>query len=186
MQHLAEVSDCDLVTRFRVGDDAALGVLFARYEGPVFRFLLSILRDHHKAEDALQETFVQALRKGGEANPEGFRGWLFTVAHRQAMLQLRHAKRRPAATEEAVLCGVADDADAPETLTERADELRAVHELLTLLPEGQQAVIRLRVYDGLRFREVAERLGCPLNTALARMHDGLRRLRELWEGRDRE
>lgn len=185
MQPLADVSDSDLVARFRTGDDAALGGLFARYEGPVFRFLLSILRDHHKAEDALQETFVQALRKGDDASPDSFRSWLFTVAHRQAMLQLRQAKRRPAAADDDWLLGVADDAEAPESQADRADELRAVHELLTLLPEGQQAVIRLRVYDGLRFREVAERLGCPLNTALARMHDGLRRLRELWEGRDR-
>jgi RNA polymerase sigma-70 factor (ECF subfamily) len=39
------------------------------------------------------------------------------------------------------------------------------------------------VFDGLKFREVAERLGCPLNTALARMHDGIRTLRRLWEER---
>ena len=62
-----------------------------------------------------------------------------------------------------------------------ADDLRAVGELLLLLPDVQQQVIRLRVYDGLKFREVAEVLGCPVNTALARMHDGLTRLRSLWE-----
>jgi RNA polymerase sigma-70 factor (ECF subfamily) len=58
-----------------------------------------------------------------------------------------------------------------------------VVELLAELPAAQREVILLRVYDGLRFREVAERVGCPLNTALARMHDGLKKLRALWEAR---
>ena len=42
-------------------------------------------------------------------------------------------------------------------------------------------MIRQRVYEGKRFREIAESLDCPLNTALARMHEGLKRLRRLWE-----
>jgi RNA polymerase sigma-70 factor (ECF subfamily) len=52
---------------------------------------------------------------------------------------------------------------------------------LEQLPAGQREVIRQRVYEGKRFREIAAALGCPLNTALARMHDGLKRLRLLWE-----
>ena len=55
-------TDAALLARFRGGDASALDPLFARYEEPVFRFLFGVLRDHHAAEDALQETFVQALR----------------------------------------------------------------------------------------------------------------------------
>ncbi|HET6573053.1 MAG TPA: sigma-70 family RNA polymerase sigma factor [Fimbriiglobus sp.] len=175
-----ELTDAELLTRFRAGHDAALGRLFERYEGPVFRFLFGVLRDHHQAEDALQETFVQALRKADAIDPATFRGWLYTVAYQQGMLQKRRARRRPAAAEPGVLVGVAADA-GPDA--ERADDLRAVTELLAELPAAQREVIRLRVYDGLRFREVAERVGCPLNTALARMHDGLKKLRALWEAR---
>ena len=177
-------TDAELVARLRAGDDRALDALYRRYEGPVFRFLLGVLRDHHRAEDALQETFVQALRHADAAAPEAFRGWLFTVAHRQAMLLLRREKRLPTAAADDVLAGAADTQEAPDELLARGDDARAVRELLDRLPPGQQAVIRLRVYDGLRFREVADVLGCPLNTALARMHDGLKKLRELWEGRD--
>lgn len=186
MMAASDLSDPELVVRLQQGDDAALAILYARYEGPVFRFLFGILRDHHKAEDALQETFIQAIRKGSEVTSDGFRSWLFTVAYRQAMLQIRQSRRRPTFADEETLSGVADHAQTAELVSERADDLQAVHELLALLPESQQAVIRLRVVDGLRFREVAEQLGCPLNTALARMHDGLARLRELWEGRHRD
>jgi RNA polymerase sigma-70 factor (ECF subfamily) len=172
-------TDAELLTRFRAGDDAALGRLFERYEGPVFRFLFGVLKDHHQAEDALQETFVQALRKADAVDPATFRGWLFTVAYQQGMLQKRRARRVPAPAAAGALLGLVADAPAAD----RADDLRTVAELLAQLPAAQREVIRLRVYDGLRFRDVAERVGCPLNTALARMHDGLKKLRALWEAR---
>jgi RNA polymerase sigma-70 factor (ECF subfamily) len=174
-------TDAELLTRFRAGHDAALGRLFERYEGPVFRFLFGVLKDHHQAEDALQETFVQALRNADAIDPTTFRGWLYTVAYQQGMLQKRRARRTPSPAGPEVLVGVAADGAGPDA--ERADDLRAVSELLAELPAAQREVILLRVYDGLRFREVAERVGCPLNTALARMHDGLKKLRALWEAR---
>jgi RNA polymerase sigma-70 factor (ECF subfamily) len=171
------------LTRFRAGDDGALGRLFLRYEAPVFRFLFGVLKDHHQAEDALQETFVQALRKADAIDPATFRGWLYTVAFQQAMLLKRRLRRSPAPLASSDLLGLAADSPGPVLTADRIEELRAVSELLALLPTPQREVIRLRVYDGLRFRDVAERVGCPLGTALARMHDGLKRLRALWEAR---
>jgi RNA polymerase sigma-70 factor (ECF subfamily) len=178
----AQESDADLLTRFRHGDAAALETLFTRYEEPVFRFLIGVLRDHHAAEDALQETFVQALRKSDTVAGENFRSWLFTVAYRQAMLLKRQAKRQPAQAEEMLLLELIGDgpADLP---ARRADDAQSLRALLDLLPDAQRAVITARVFDGKTFREVAAAQGCPLNTALARMHDGLKRLRQLWEAR---
>ena len=177
----APPTDAELLTRFRTGDSAALEALFVRYEGPVFRFLFGVLRDHHAAEDGLQETFVQAIRYADAVTPEGFRGWLFTVAHRQAMLLKRKARRLPSPADDLVLLGLVADAD---TRADQLDEARAVRELLGRLPEPQRAVIAARVFEGKKFREVAADLGCPLNTALARMHEGLKKLRQLWEARD--
>jgi RNA polymerase sigma-70 factor (ECF subfamily) len=176
----AEPPDAELLARFRAGDDTALGPLFDRYEGPVFRFLVGLLKDRHQAEDALQHTFVQVLRFADAADPASFRGWLFAVAHQQAVLLRRKARRVPAGADADALLGLVGG-DDPATLAARADDARVLAELLASLPAAQQAVIRLRIYDGLKFREVAERVGCPLNTALARMHDGLKTLRHLWE-----
>src|SRR5262245_27284873 len=175
-------ADADLLGRFRAGDASALEPLFARYEGPVFRFLFGLLRDHHAAEDALQETFVQAIRYADDVAPDSFRGWLYTVAHRQAMLAKRRAKRLPSRADELALLGLVGD-EAADPPADRTDDARAVRELLDLLPAPQRAVIAARVFEGKKFREVAAALGCPLNTALARMHEGLKRLRQLWEAR---
>jgi len=171
-----------LLVRFRAGDSAALESLFTRYEGPVYRFLFGVLRDHHAAEDALQETFVQAIRYAEVVAPDAFRGWLYTVAHRQAMLTKRRAKRLPSQADDLVLLGLVGD-DAPEARADQSDDTRAIFELIELLPAPQRAVILARVVEGKKFREVADILGCPLNTALARMHEGLKKLRQLWEAR---
>jgi RNA polymerase sigma-70 factor (ECF subfamily) len=66
-------------------------------------------------------------------------------------------------------------------MAEHREDAQRLQALLQQLPSSQREVIRQRIYEGKRFREIAEALGCPLNTALARMHEGLKRLRLLWE-----
>jgi RNA polymerase sigma-70 factor (ECF subfamily) len=175
-------TDTELLARFRAGDSSALEPLFVRYEAPVYRFLFGVLKDHHGAEDALQETFVQALRYAETISGDAFRGWIFTVAHRQAMLLKRKEKRLPATAGDLALLGLVGDSSSDAAL-DRADDIRRVRELLDLLPSPQRSVIIARMFEGKKFREVAALLGCPLNTALARMHEGLKKLRQLWEAR---
>jgi RNA polymerase sigma-70 factor (ECF subfamily) len=176
---MLDPSDAILIGRFRAGDESALEGLCARYETPLFQFLVGILRDHHDAEDALQETFVRALQRLDGVDPDHLRGWLFTVAYHQAMLARRRHKE-PAAVLDRVAEAVSDPEPGPPVRAEKREEAVRLRQLLEQLPEGQREVIRQRVYEGKRFREIAATLGCPLNTALARMHEGLKRLRILW------
>lgn len=176
---MADPLDRDLLERFRRGDQAALVSICARYETPLFQFLLGLLRNHHQAEDILQETFVRALERLENVDPDHLRGWLFTVAYHQAMLARRRGKGKP------IPLGVdfplsVDPRPGPQELAECGDEARRLRELLDELPDGQREVIRQRIYEGKRFREIAQALGCPTNTALSRMHEGLKRLRSLW------
>jgi RNA polymerase sigma-70 factor (ECF subfamily) len=177
--------DADLLARFRSGDGGALEAVLARYEVPLFQFLVGILHNHHQAEDALQETFVRALQQVDGVDPDHLRGWLFTVAYHQAMLAKRKQKVRLAVSISAQgeeTNGLAPDREpGPLHLAEQQEEARRLRDLLDQLPPGQREVIRQRVYEGKRFREIADTLGCPLNTALARMHEGLKRLRLLWD-----
>ena len=180
--HPAELSDAELARRIAAGDTRAFEGLMRRHNRALFRTARAILRDDAEAEDALQETFVQAIRHADAVSPGAFRGWLFTVAHRQAMLAKRKARRLPVQVTDSELLSLVADEPA-EGVSDRADDARAVRELLELLPPPQRAVIAARVFEGKKFREVAADLGCPLNTALARMHDGLKKLRQLWEAR---
>jgi RNA polymerase sigma-70 factor (ECF subfamily) len=180
-------SDRELLEGFRAGDASALAALFERYEAPVFQFLVGLLRDHHQAEDALQETFVRALERLEGVDPDHLRGWLFTVAYHQAMLTRRRQKVRGELPQPALAAvgdpyaALADPGIGPEDQAERREDARRLRALLELLPAPQREVIHRRVYEGKRFREIAADLECPLNTALARMHEGLKKLRLLWE-----
>lgn len=177
---MSEESDARLIARFRSGDENALNDIFARYEVQLLQFLFGVLRNHHQAEDALQETLVRALEHLDGVDGDHLRGWLFTVAYHQAMLVKRRLKRAFASVDDQE-AGVSDAGPGPLLLVEKEDDARRLRELLEQLPPGQREVIRQRVYEGKRFREIAATLGCPLNTALARMHEGLKRLRLLWE-----
>jgi RNA polymerase sigma-70 factor (ECF subfamily) len=175
------LTDADLLSHFRAGDECALEVLFERYEAPLFQFLVGVLRDHHQAEDVLQETFIKALERHEDVDPARFRGWLFTVAYRHALLAKRRLRRRPPPAADAAALGLPDPGRAPPELAEAQEQAGRLRMLLEQLPAGQREVIRARVYEGKRFREIAAAMGCPLNTTLARMHEGLKRLRTLWE-----
>src|SRR3954451_1151047 len=164
---MSDLSDAELLERFRTGapqdSEAALVALMERYEAALFPFLVGMLRDHHQAEDALQETFVRALERLDGVDPEHWRGWLFTVAYHQALLVRRRRKRRAAGRLEP---SPAVPAPGPGPLEQAGDrdEARLLLRLLERLPSAQQAVIRQRVYEGKRFREIATDLHCPLNT----------------------
>jgi RNA polymerase sigma-70 factor (ECF subfamily) len=177
---MAEPADALLLSRFQSGDVRALNALLARHEGPLFQFLVGMLRDHHLAEDVLQDTFVRALERLDGVDGDHLRGWLFTVAYHQALLARRRQKSRPAVGL-APSAEPAEDCPGPHETAALRDDARRVGRLLARLPAAQREVIRQRVYEGKRFREIAAALGCPLNTALARMHEGLKRLRLLWE-----
>lgn len=177
-------SDSELLRRLRQGDDSALELIFERYERPLYLFLLGTLRDHHRAEDTLQETFVQALERLDGVDPAHLRGWLFTVAYHQAMLarrkQATRARRLPAADGNAEALALDPLPDPAEQAISR-EEADRCRQWLDELPAQQREVVVLRLYEGKRFRDIAADLGCPLNTALARMHQGLKKLRLLRE-----
>ncbi|VTS04536.1 RNA polymerase sigma factor [Tuwongella immobilis] len=177
---MSSLSDGELLAHFQAGDEFALEALFERYEQGLFHFLLGMLRDHHQAEDALQETFIKALEHIPSVRAESLKSWLYTVAYRQAMLTKRKQKRRAEQPEDAAL-GFAATELAPDDQVLRAEQVQQVRRLLDQLPPLQRDVIRARIYEGKPFRQIAQDQDCPLNTALARMHEGLKRLRTLWE-----
>jgi len=178
---MADESDANLILRYRSGDESALTAIMARYEAPLYHFLLGVLRNHHQAEDALQETVVRALEHLDGVDGDHLRGWLFTVAYHQAMLFKRRQQKVRFSSVEDHDETVSDAAPGPSRLAEQFDDAQRLRQLLEQLPPGQREVIRQRMYEGKRFREIAADMGCPLNTALARMHEGLKKLRTLWE-----
>src|SRR5688572_26851868 len=91
-------TDISTVERLASGDDAAADELFARYAGTVFSLACRIARDAAIAEDATQDTFVQAWRDASryDAGRGTVRSWLLTIARARTLDRLRSRQSRDA------------------------------------------------------------------------------------------
>lgn len=87
--------DDALVQAARAGDRQAFALLYHRYKPDVWNLAYLTMRNHHEAEDGLQETFVRALRAlSTNAQIEAVRPWLLTICRNVCLDRLRSAKRR--------------------------------------------------------------------------------------------
>lgn len=150
---LAEPNDADavLVARLRAGDEDAFEQLVARFQTPLFRYLRGLVADAELAEDLLQETFLRAFRAiGGLSDPATLRGWLYRIAHNQAISALR--RRRLVSW---LPLSLWQHLRAPEPATL---ESARVEQALAQLPAQLRAPLLLHLVAGFSYAEVAELL----------------------------
>jgi RNA polymerase sigma-70 factor, ECF subfamily len=177
------MTDEALVERLRAGDPAAGEDLAGRYYEPLMRYLQR-LAGPQQAEELFQQTWLSVLDHLDKFNPAsaggGFKAWLFRIATNKANDHWRSRGRERAAKEGLRL--VTDD-ELPHAghRLEATEQEKKLQRALEQLPENQKQVLMLRYYGNLKFVEIAEQLGCPLNTALGRVHKALIKLRQLME-----
>ena len=173
-----EPGDTDLLALARGGDSSALELLVTRHQGVVYRFLLSFLKDEDQAADTAQDTFLKALdRLDGFRGDSSFRTWLLAIARNEALGLIRaRERRREEALEQTEF--LPDDAEAPDDIAVRAEEVRRVRTALERLPEKQRLSVSLRLFDELSFREIGEIIGSAEGAARVNYHYGIGRLRE--------
>jgi RNA polymerase sigma-70 factor (ECF subfamily) len=162
---------------------------FAQFAKPLENFLIGILNNGAEASDALQATFVKLMEKGDTILQESaVKSWLFRVAYNEAMLTKRKngVKRRHFEKLAWHLTPNAACNQPADRITDQ-ERQREINKALDQLSTVQQEVVRKRIYEGLKFREIAEQLDIPLGTVLARMHTGLKKLKvELEENEVKE
>ncbi|HVP11565.1 MAG TPA: sigma-70 family RNA polymerase sigma factor [Phycisphaerae bacterium] len=184
----------ELIRGAQSGDPASFDRLVEQFATRIFGFLFRMTGSRHDAEDLMQEVFVRVVRTIGSYKHDGrFESWLFRIAANLARDRLRRLKRAPKmlggmlapsgdgdqGTSSASLeraAGVHEPADAALT---RGEEMDALNAALAKLPAGEREVLMLRHFSQLSFKEIAQAVGCPLGTALARAHRGLAHLRGL-------
>lgn len=169
------VNDAELVQKAKRGDDSALSELLYRYQDRIFTYLLKMLRHHHDAEEATQETFVNVVRNIRHYKEQGyFKSWIYKVAYHEGLRCLR--KRCPSDDQD-ILTEPADKGPSPDQQLFSAERLKEINAALNQLPEKEKQVILLRVYSDFTFKEIAELMDTPLSTALGRMRNGTMRLK---------
>jgi RNA polymerase sigma-70 factor (ECF subfamily) len=163
------------------GDEAAFVGLFREVQPRLLRYLRAVCGGD--AEDIAAETWLQVVRGlarfSGDA--QGFRGWVFTIAHARTVDAWRASARRP----EIVTDTVPDQATERDVLgdVEEIISTEAAMALLRELPEAQAQVLMLRVVAGLDVTKTAEVLGRTPNHVRVLAHRGLRALAAVLEER---
>ena len=149
-------------------------VLIDAHRDDVYRFLRASVGPHD-ADDCFQETFIAALRAYPRLRADSnLRGWLFTIAHRKALDTHRARGRRAIPVEE-----------LPESVGEPLLNGAGDPELWRMvgeLPTKQRAAVLLRFAGDLAYREIGDATGTPEEAARRNVHEGLKKLREVWHG----
>ena len=161
--YTATVDDADLATRAQSGDSAAWAAIYDRYADRLHDYCWSILRDHHEAEDALQDAFVTAAARIGQLrDPARLRPWLYAVCRTSALGRARRrAKAVPTEDVGSMSATEAPFADEPDI-----GELRQiVWDAAAGLAPRDRAVLELHLRHDLVGQDLAEALGVSAHHA---------------------
>ena len=173
----------DLVVRAREGDHGAFSELAARSIGRLTAAARMIMRDEYAAQDAVQDTLLEAWRSlPGLRDPDRFDAWLRKLLVRSCFAGIRHRRARGAAEIRLT------PADEPSTAG--VERTLAVHDQLerglVRLPAEQRAVVVLVYYFDLPLAEASQALGIPLGTTKSRLNRATESLRAAIEADERE
>lgn len=164
-----------LMARFQEElDHEAFEALFNRFSGPALTVACGILPDRRQAEDAVQEAFLRVVRARDQFDTSrDFAPWFYTILRNVCTDFLRSKQRSPEINgeEDTLRRCVRHTGTPPDS---------PMLKLLHRLSEGQQAVLKLRIFHDMRFRLIGEALGISEEAAKKRGQRGLRRLRELF------
>jgi RNA polymerase sigma-70 factor (ECF subfamily) len=136
----------------KAGDWDALSYLYSRYADDVRRYVQSVVREPHEAEDITHDVFAKLMKaiQKYEERKVPFAAWIMRVARNAALDHVRSRRQIP--VDEVWI----SDNGHEQTSFEYTNALKAA---LADLPESQREVLVLRHIGGLSPNEIAERLG---------------------------
>ncbi|MDE6396640.1 MAG: sigma-70 family RNA polymerase sigma factor [Muribaculaceae bacterium] len=186
MQNLKELTDARLVTAFAEGNNQAFDLLLERHQERVFNYILNMVKDNDLANDIFQETFVKVITtiKQGRYNEDGkFSAWIGRIAHNAVIDHFRQEKAESAISTDETDYDILNRRELSEETIEDAIIDRSIRQdirdLIKSLPDEQRQVLVMRYYNNLSFKEIADKTGVSINTALGRMRYAILNLRRV-------
>jgi RNA polymerase sigma-70 factor (ECF subfamily) len=167
-----------LLRRVAQGERLAFDVFYRTYYRRLQRFLEQVIRRPELVDEVLDDTMLVVWRKAGTFN-HGSRvsTWVFAIAYRRALKALKRAPDR------SVEVGLTEDPAQVDPGMEQSliarDTARRLRTALAALSGDQRAVVELTYYHGYAYREIAQIVGCPVDTVKTRMFHARRKLRDL-------
>ena len=171
-----------LVRRVAAGELRAFEQLYRLYHPRLTRFLERMMRRPGPVGEVLDDTLLVVWH--GAARYDGsckVSTWIFAIAYRKALKAL-HRLDEPVEDDDAAADRRADDGPGPEQQFGHRQLHAALLRALGGLSAEQRAVVNLTYFHGMGCREIAQIVGCPVDTVKTRMFHARRRLRTLLGG----
>ena len=191
MINLNQLTDDELVKLYEIGNNSAFEILLLRYKSKVYTYVYLIVRNRELTEDIFQDTFIKAIatiQQGRYTESGKFLAWINRIAHNLIIDHFRRVKNENTFSADAVDYDIVNNAKLSEKsvdVTLSNEQVMAdVVRLIDFLPETQQKVIRMRFFEDLSFKEIAENTDVSINTALGRMRYALLNMRRIAAEKD--
>ena len=186
MKNISQLSDEQLVQLFKDGNNSAFEVLLSRYKTKVFTYIFLIVRNKELAEDIFQDTFIKAIstiQQGRYVESGRFLGWVNRIAHNLTIDYFRREKNENTFSTDGLEYDFVNNSKFSEKSVEdvisNEQVMNDVVNLVDFLPETQQQVVRMRYFENLSFKEIADRTDVSINSALGRMRYALMNMRRI-------
>ena len=167
---LKPVDDRKIIERVLKGDTDAFNLLVRQWEKPIYNFIVRMIGDRDEAMDLCQDAFMKAYRELGTLKDlDRFSAWLYRIAHNTCFSKLRKDQGKTFVELQ------------PETRASSSpiESRLAVEKALQHLPEDQREVVVLKVFQNLKFEEIAAIQSAPVSTVKSRLYMGFEKLRSI-------
>lgn len=181
------LSDSELLSLYSTGNEGAFAHLLRRYKSKVFTAVYLIVKDRDVATDLTQDVFIKVvdmLRADRYREEDKFDRWLMRIAHNMAIDFFRRKKKTPTRSIDdggEVLNDIRFSEAPTEHYTMQEEVFAQLRQLIEQLPDSQREVLVLRHYADLSFKEIADKTGVSINTALGRMRYAILNLRRMMQ-----
>ena len=186
MKNLIQLADEQLVQLYENGKNEAFEVLLTRYKSRVYTYIFLIVRNKELTEDIFQDTFIKAIatiQQGRYVESGRFLGWINRKAHNLVIQNDRGDDNESTVSTDGLEYDYVNNSKHSEKSVEdvlsNEQVLRDVVHLVEFLPDSQKEVVKMRYFEELSFKEIAERTEVSINTALGRMRYALMNMRRM-------
>ena len=179
------VCDSVLIDRYKSGNSFSFETLFLRHKQRIFNYINSKTIDIDVSNDILQETFIKVfnLVKTGKYNEQGkFLPWVLRISHNLVMDHFRAIKKSKLNynnnMNQVFSKLYLEDSIKENNIISDNTLSKVLTEMIDQLPESQKQIVKLRFYENLTFKEIAEINNISINTALGRIRYSINNLRK--------
>ena len=182
---LSNLSDQELVKKYVNGDNFSFEILLNRHKNRVFAFIMSKIKNKDISEDVFQDTYVKVVNslQKGKYNEEGkFLPWVMRIAHNLVIDHFRKQKKMHMIRSNSDFDIFDVIKDNEINIDEKLIKDQVYYDLkslIELLPADQMEVLKMRYFEELSFKKIAQKIDISINTALGRMRYALINLRAL-------